>query len=83
MGLVQASCNPFNEDRALRGVNLGEVAQEVLGEYEEVMTSYIVPLSTIKRVNEGKVQENSIGFRMTDLLAFYGDNVESLPTVEN
>ena len=82
MGLVQASCNPFNEERALKGVNLGEVAQEVLGEYEEVMTSYIVPLSTIKRVNEGKVQENSIGFRMTDLLAFYGDNVESLPAVE-
>ena len=83
MGLVQASCNPFKGDRALKGVNLGEIAQEVLGEYEEVMTSYIVPLSVIKRVNEGKVKENSIGFRMTDLLAFYGDNVESLPSVES
>tara|TARA_R110001583_G_scaffold97083_2_gene241797 strand:- start:254 stop:1672 length:1419 start_codon:yes stop_codon:yes gene_type:complete len=82
MGLVQASCNPFNDDRALKGVNLGEIAQEVLGEYEEVMKSYIVPLSAIKRVNEGKVIEDSIGFRMSDLLAFYGDNVKSLPSVD-
>lgn len=30
MGLVQASCNPFKKDRELKGVNLGEIAQEVL-----------------------------------------------------
>ena len=30
MGLVQASCNPFKGERELKGVNLGEIAQEVL-----------------------------------------------------
>ena len=34
MGLVQASCNPFKKDRALKGVNLGDIAQEVLKEVE-------------------------------------------------
>ena len=31
MGLVQASCNPFKKNRELKGVNLGEIAQEVIG----------------------------------------------------
>ena len=34
MGLVQASCNPFKKTRELKGVNLGEIAQEVLGKWE-------------------------------------------------
>jgi hypothetical protein len=34
LGLVQASCNPFKGERQLKGVNLGEIAQEVLSKWE-------------------------------------------------
>jgi hypothetical protein len=34
LGLVQASCNPFKKERELKGVNLGEIAQEVLSKWE-------------------------------------------------
>ena len=34
MGLVQASCNPFKKERELKGVNLVEIAQEVLSKWE-------------------------------------------------
>jgi hypothetical protein len=34
MGLVQASCNPFKKERELKGVNLGDIAQEVLSKWE-------------------------------------------------
>ena len=30
LGLLQASCNPFKKERELKGVNLGEIAQEAL-----------------------------------------------------
>ena len=44
MGLVQASCNPFKKDRELKGVNLGEIAQEVLSKWEEQLRQKTVPL---------------------------------------
>ena len=34
LGLLQVSCNPFKKERGLKGVNLGEIAQEVLGKWE-------------------------------------------------
>ena len=34
LGLVQASCNPFKKERELKGVNLGEIAQEVLSKWK-------------------------------------------------
>ena len=78
MGLVQASCNPFKKERELKGVNLGEIAQEVLSKWEGQLKEKIIPLSTIKWVSESSVKEGSVGFTNADLEAFYGDKVRSL-----
>ncbi len=75
MGLVQASCNPFKQDRELKGVNLGEIAQEVLGKWEEQLRQKTVPLSTIKWVSETSVGPESIGFTFKDFKALYGDKI--------
>jgi hypothetical protein len=73
MGLVQASCNPFKKDRELKGVNLGDIAQEVLGRWESKLKEKKVPLSTIKWVSETSVGPESIGFTFKDFDALYGD----------
>jgi len=80
MGLVQASCNPFKGERELKGVNLGEIAQEVLSKWEPQLKDKIIPLLTIKWVSEsGKdFVEDSVGFTNADLEAFYGDKVRSI-----
>jgi len=80
MGLVQASCNPFKTERELKGVNLGEIAQEVLAKWEPQLKDKIIPLSTIKWISEsGKsFDEESVGFTNADLEAFYGDKVRSI-----
>ena len=76
MGLVQASCNPFKEDRALKGVDLGAIAKELIDEMRPWGEKFVVPLSTIKHVSEGgKVDKikNPIGFTFSDLKALYAD----------
>jgi len=77
MGLVQASCNPFKKDRELKGVNLGEIAQEVLGKWEDQLKQRTIPLSTIKWVSETSVGPESIGFTFKDFVALYGDKFTS------
>ena len=72
MGLVQASCNPFKKDRELKGVNLGEIAQEVLSKWEGQLKQKTVPLSTIKWVSETSVGPESVGFTFKDFDALYG-----------
>jgi hypothetical protein len=72
MGLVQASCNPFKKDRELKGVNLGEIAQEVLSKWEPQLKEKTVPLSTIKWVSETSVGPESVGFTFKDFDALYG-----------
>ena len=72
MGLVQASCNPFKKDRELKGVNLGEIAQEVLGKWEGQLKEKTIPLSTIKWVSETSAKEGSVGFTFKDFDALYG-----------
>ena len=80
MGLVQASCNPFKGERELKGVNLGEIAQEVLSKWKSQLEEKIIPLSTIKWISEGNkgFSEESVGFTNADLEAFYGDKVRSM-----
>jgi hypothetical protein len=75
MGLVQASCNPFKKDRELKGVNLGEIAQEVLSKWEDQLKQKTVPLSTIKWVSETSVGPESIGFTFKDFKALYGEKI--------
>jgi hypothetical protein len=78
MGLVQASCNPFKKEKAIKGINLGEVAQEVLSKYESEMKSSFIDLDTIKRVSERGSGEDSFGFRFSDLVAIYNDKIIGL-----
>tara|TARA_R110001583_G_scaffold156933_1_gene308854 strand:- start:1549 stop:3240 length:1692 start_codon:yes stop_codon:yes gene_type:complete len=80
MGLVQASCNPFKEERALKGINLGEIAQEVLSKIEPNLKSHMIPISVIKRIGETKAEAESIGFKTSDLFALYKGKLENMPS---
>jgi hypothetical protein len=75
LGLVQASCNPFKKERALKGVNLGEIKDEVLGRWESQLKKRDIPLSTIKWISESGKQftPESVGFTYKDFRALYGD----------
>jgi hypothetical protein len=74
MGLVQASCNPFKKERELKGVNLGEIAQEVLVKWEDQLKQRTIPLSTMKWVSETSAGPESVGFTFKDFDALYGGN---------
>jgi hypothetical protein len=78
LGLVQASCNPYKKDRALKGINLGEIKDEVLGKWESQLKDRQIPLSTIKWVSESSVGEESVGFTFKDFVALYGDKFKSM-----
>ena len=78
MGLVQASCNPFKESRALKGVNLGEIKDEVLSKWESQLKSREIPLTTIKWVSETGMSSESVGFTFKDFVALYGDKFKQL-----
>lgn len=77
MGLLQVSCNPFKKERELKGVNLGEIAQEVISRWEQQLKDKEVSLSTIKWVSETSVGEESVGFTFNDFNAIYGDKFNS------
>lgn len=72
LGLVQASCNPFKKDRQLKGINLGEIKDEVLSKWEGQLKEKQIPLSTIKWVSEISANEESVGFTFKDFVAIYG-----------
>jgi hypothetical protein len=83
MGLLQVSCNPFKE-KALKEINLGEIAKEVLAKHESILKRFFVSLESIKKEfetsqdwkamakAEGEDYEG-VGFRFSDLEAFYKD----------
>ena len=75
LGLLQASCNPFKKERELKGVNLGEIAQEVLSKWEEQLKERDVKLSTIKWISESSKDfgDQSVGFTYKDFLALYSE----------
>lgn len=77
MGLVQASCNPFKE-KTIKDINLGEIADEVIGKWEGQLKGKRVPLSTIKWVSETAVQPESVGFTFRDFKAIYRDEFEGV-----
>jgi hypothetical protein len=83
MGLVQASCNPFKKERALKGVNLGDIAQEVLTKIEPQLKEHQIPISVIKRIGETKAEEQSIGFKTSDLFALYKDDLKNMPSQDS
>ena len=80
LGLVQASCNPFKKERELKGVNLGEIAQEVLSKWESQLKDRQIPLSTIKWISESSKDfgGESVGFTFKDFVALYGDSFKTM-----
>lgn len=76
MGLLQASCNPFKKERQLKGVNLGEIAQEVLNKYEPSLRKRVIPLSTMKWISEISVGPESVGFTFKDFEALFGGKMQ-------
>lgn len=85
MGLVQVSCNPFKEKK-LKDINLGEIAKEVLAKHEPLLSKFYVSLQSIKKEFETsqdwkKMQKEEgedyegVGFKFSDLQAFYTDCV--------
>jgi hypothetical protein len=83
MGLIQVSCNPFKE-KALKDINLGEIAKEVLAIFEPKFKKYFVSIKAIKEIyetsqdwiNQQKIKGeefSGIGFKFSDLAAFYID----------
>jgi len=71
VGMVQASCNPFKEERALKGVNLGDIKDEVLDIFKPELEKQILPFRLIKRIAERESTEESVGFTQKDMMALY------------
>lgn len=85
MGLIQVSCNPFKEKK-LEDINLGEIAKEVLATHKDKLDVYYISLESVKREFETsqdwkQMQKaegddyEGVGFRFSDLQAFYNDCV--------
>jgi hypothetical protein len=85
MGLIQVSCNPFKEKK-LKDINLGEIAKEVISLHKERLEGIYVSLEGVKRELEysqdwKKMAKDEgpgykgVGFKFSDLEAFYKDYV--------
>jgi len=85
MGLIQVSCNPFKE-KVLKDINLGEIAKEVLAKHETMLKKYYISLESVKNEFENSQdwkqmqraegeEYEGVGFRFSDLEAFYSDCV--------
>jgi hypothetical protein len=85
MGLIQVSCNPFKEKK-LKDINLGEIAKEVIAKHQPILTKILISLDCIKKEFETsqdwkKMQKEEgpdyvgVGFKYSDLEAFYNDCV--------
>lgn len=72
VGMVQASCNPFKEERSLKGINLGEIKDEVLKIFKPELEKEILSFRTIKKIAEREATPESVGFTSKDMLAIYG-----------
>ena len=71
MGMVQSSCNPFKKERALKGINLGEVKDEVLEQMSSELKGLKVSFGDIKKVSEFDAEYSSVGFTLKDMVAIY------------
>lgn len=72
MGMVQASCNPFKESRSLKGINLGEIKDQVLLDFKPELEKQILTFNTIKKIAEREATKESVGFTSRDMMALYG-----------
>lgn len=85
LGLLQASCNPFKASRELKGVNLGEIAQEVLSEYESELKDKKITVDTIKYFAEKNksFSEESVGFTFKDMVAMFEETEGGITGLNN
>ena len=74
MGMVQASCNPYKKERALKGVDLGQIKDEVLEKFRTELEKQRVTFSTLKRISEMDAEQQSVGFTFKDFMAIYGNS---------
>jgi len=74
MGMVQASCNPYKKERALKGVDLGQIKDEVLNKFKPELEKQRVTFATLKRVSEMDADQSSVGFTFKDFMAIYGNS---------
>jgi len=83
MGLIQVSCNPFREKK-LKDINLGEISKEVMSNHKLVLEKVLIPVESIKNEfetsqdwikmqKEEGVDYSGVGFRYSDISAFYKD----------
>ena len=72
VGMVQASCNPFKEDRALKGINLGDIKDQILIDFKPELEKQILSFRVIKKIAEREATEESVGFTSKDMMALYG-----------
>ena len=80
MGLVQASCNPYKKERALKGIDLGKIGDQVLLKWKSKLMEKPVSLSTLKWVSENSkdFHEKSVGFTFKDFVAIYGNEFKTI-----
>ena len=79
VGLLQVSCNPFKEQRGLKGIDLGEINRGIIERRKPELNEIKITAGKLKRVAETSkrfVPGESVGFTLKDLLSFYGDALE-------
>ena len=79
VGLLQVSCNPFKEQRGLKGIDLGEINRGILEGRKSELEQIKVTAGRLKKVAETSkkfVPGESVGFTAKDLIAFYGNAVQ-------
>lgn len=90
MGLIQVSCNPFKE-KILKEINLGKIAKEVISKFKFQFKNMNIGIGDIKRISEDEIKKmkdrygdeyEAVGFKMTDLKAFYKNSITYLPMKE-
>jgi hypothetical protein len=81
VGLLQVSCNPFKEQRGLKGIDLGEINRGIIEKHRPELSEIKITAAKLKRVAETSkrfVPGESVGFTMKDLVSFYGDSLKGL-----
>lgn len=79
VGLLQVSCNPFKEQRGLKGIDLGEINRGIIEKHKGELSEIKITAARLKKVAETSkrfVPGESVGFTSKDLLSFYGDSLE-------
>jgi len=78
VGLLQVSCNPFKEQRGLKGIDLGQINRSIIEKHKSELSSIKISANKLKKVAESSknfVPGESIGFTSKDLIAFYGKDI--------